>query len=484
MDLRPIFYVVGALLCILAISMSVPMFVDMVHNHADWKVFLLCMAITAFFGGTTVLTNASDKPFQLTIKQTFLLTAISWFALAAFGALPFWLASETDIGFTDAFFESVSGITTTGATVLTGLDSMPPGILMWRCMLQALGGIGFIVSAMAILPFLRVGGMQLYRTESSDKTEKALPRVQKVATAIGYIYLFLIALCALCYWLAGMTGFDAVTHAMTSVATGGFANYDSSFGIYSDTPVILWLCVLFMILGGLPFALYIKVIGGNFRALLQNTQVKTFLSILFVATIIIALYLSLSGTMPFGEALKHSAFNIVSVVTTTGYASADYVQWGPFAVVFFFVITFFGGCTGSTSGGVKIMRYQVMALILGRHFQKLQQPNAIIALHYDGRTLPDDVPYSVMVFIFGFLGAFIVLALALSMCGLDFITSISGAATALTNVGPGLGPIIGPAGNFSTLPDAAKWLISAGMMLGRLELFTLLVLVMPSFWRK
>ncbi|AGH97735.1 TrkH family potassium uptake protein [Micavibrio aeruginosavorus] len=484
MDLRPIFYVVGALLCILAISMSVPMFVDMVHNHADWKVFLLCMAITAFFGGTTVLTNASDKPFQLTIKQTFLLTAISWFALAAFGALPFWLASETDIDFTDAFFEAVSGITTTGATVLTGLDSMPPGILMWRCMLNALGGIGFIVAAMAVLPFLRVGGMQLYRTESSDKSDKVLPRMQKVATAIAYIYFGLIALCALCYWMAGMSGFDAITHAMSSVATGGFANYDSSFGAFLERPHILWISMIFMILGGLPFVLYIKVLGGNFNALISNTQVRTFLALLGGSILVSTIWLSMKGVLPFGEALLQSAFNIVSVVTTTGYASADYMQWGPFFVVFFFILTFFGGCTGSTSGGVKIMRYQVMALILGRHFQKLQQPNAIIALHYDGRTLPDDVPYSVMVFIFGFLGTFIALALALSMCGLDFITSLSGAATALTNVGPGLGPIIGPAGNFSTLPDAAKWLISAGMMLGRLELFTLLVLVMPSFWRK
>ncbi len=484
MDLRPIFYVVGALLCILAISMSVPMFVDMMHNHPDWKVFLLCMSITAFFGGTTVLTNASDKPFQLTIKQTFLLTAISWFALAGFGALPFWLASETDIGFTDAFFESVSGITTTGATVLTGLDTMPPGILMWRCMLNALGGIGFIVAAMAVLPFLRVGGMQLYRTESSDKSDKVLPRMQKVATAIAYIYFGLIAICALCYWMAGMSGFDAITHAMSSVATGGFANYDSSFGAFLEHPHILWIAMIFMILGGLPFVLYIKVLGGNFNALIRNTQVRTFLGLLGGSILISTLWLSMKGVLPFGEALLQSAFNIVSVVTTTGYASADYMQWGPFFVVFFFILTFFGGCTGSTSGGVKIMRYQVMALILGRHFQKLQQPNAIIALHYDGRTLSDDVPYSVMVFIFGFLGAFIVLALALSMCGLDFITSISGAATALTNVGPGLGPVIGPAGNFSTLPDPAKWLISGGMLLGRLELFTLLVLVMPSFWRK
>lgn len=482
MDFRPILYVVGALLSILAISMSIPMFVDMAHGHADWQVFLVCIATTAFFGGSLVLTNAGASGLNINIRQAFLLTTLSWLVMAAFGALPIWLSHES-INFTDAFFESMSAITTTGSTVLVGLDNMPPGLLLWRSLLQWIGGIGFILMAILILPFLKVGGMQLFRTESSDKYDKAMPRLQRLGILTGAVYMTLTGACALLYWLAGMSGFDSVNHAMTTVATSGFSTHDASMGHF-ENPGIHWIAVTFMIAGALPFVLYVRAFTGNFAVLFGNTQVRVFLSIIFFSVFVMTLWLTHHNVMPFTDALRHAAFNIVSVVTTTGFASADYMQWGAFPVAAFFILMFLGGCTGSTSGGIKIMRFQVMAQILSRHLHKLQQPSVVLPLRYEGRSIGDDVAYSVMVFLFTFLLFLALLSIGLGMCGLDLVTSISGAATALTNVGPGLGSVIGPAGNFSTMPDAAKWLLSAGMLLGRLEMFTVLVLLTSYFWRR
>lgn len=481
MDFHPILYVVGALLCILGLGMVVPMLVDMAHHNPDWQVFLVCVATTSFFGGTLVLTNAGSAALQLNIRQAFMLTTLSWLCMASFGALPIWLAHE-NISFADAFFESMSGITTTGATTLVGLDAMPPGILLWRSILNWLGGIGFILMAILLLPFLKVGGMHLFRMESSDKSEKALPRLQKIGKMTGYIYLFLTGLCAFCFWMAGMSGFDAVNHAMSSVATGGFSTHDASFGFFT-TPAIHWIAIVFMILGALPFVVYVRWLYGDRGALLNNGQIRTFLGILVVLTVAMTLWLTYNNVFPFFESLRHAAFNIVSLVTTTGFASSDYMLWGTLPVTLFFVMTFLGGCAGSTSGGIKIMRFQVMAEILNRHLHKLQQPNVVFPLRYEGRIISDDVAYSVMVFIFTFLLCLGGLTIALGFCGLDFLTALTGAATSLTNVGPGLGDIIGPAGNFSTIPESAKWILSFGMLLGRLELFTVLILFTPAFWQ-
>lgn len=482
MDFRPVLYVTGALLSILAISMTVPMFVDMAQGHEDWKVFFICIATTAFFGGSLVLTNAGTTGLELNVRQAFALTTLSWLAMATFGALPIWLSHES-IDFTDAFFESMSGITTTGGTVITGLDNMPPGTLLWRSILNWLGGIGFILMAILILPFLKVGGMQLFRTESSDKSDKAMPRLQRIGLMTGIAYLFLTFLCALCFWMAGMSGFDSINHAMSSIATGGLSTHDASFGFYKN-PMILIVATIFMTLGSLPFVLYVRGMNGDVLSLFRNSQVKSFLAFLIAAIFIMSFWLALQGTLPFPQALLHSAFNIVSIVSTTGFSSADYMQWGNLPVAMFFYLTFVGGCTGSTSGGIKIMRFQVMNLIVNRHLKKLAQPKAVLTLQYEGRTIGDDIAYSVMVFFFTYFICVAVLALSLGMCGLDLVTSLSGAASALGNVGPGLGAIIGPAGNFSSLPDNAKWLLSFGMLLGRLEMFTVLVLLTPFFWRR
>ncbi len=482
MEFRPILYVVGALLSILALGMAIPMLVDLHHGDADWKIFLICIVTTLFFGGSLVLTNAGSAGQQLTLRQAFVLTTLSWLAMATFGALPIWL-SHGSVDITDAFFESMSGITTTGSTIMVGLDHMPMGTLLWRSILNWLGGIGFILMAILILPFLKVGGMQLFRTESSDKSDKAMPRLKIIGVWTGIIYVFLTGLCALCFWMAGMSGFDSINHAMTTVATGGLSTHDSSFGYFSN-PVIHWIGIIFMILGSLPFVLYVREMNGSKGAIFRNSQVLAFLLFLLVSICMMTAWLTYQGIMPLASALRHATFNIVSVVTTTGFATTDYTLWGAFPIAMFFILTFLGGCTGSTTGGIKIMRFQIMGKILNRHLKKLQQPSLVLPLRYEGQTVSDDVPYSVMVFIFTYMVCFAALSVGLGLCGLDFITAISGAATSLGNVGPGLGGIIGPAGNFSTLPDAAKWILSFGMLLGRLEMFTVLILLTPYFWNR
>lgn len=482
MDFRPILYATGVLLCILAIGMVVPMMADLLHGNEDWEVFFICISTTAFFGGCLVLTNAGSTSLSLNIRQAFVLTTLIWVAMATFGSLPIWLSHE-DIDFTDAFFESMSLITTTGSTVLTGIDTMPPGTLLWRSILSWIGGIGFILMAILILPFLKVGGMQLFRTESSDKSEKALPRLKRIGTLTGITYALLTFFCALSYWVAGMSGFDSINHAMSTLATAGTSTHDNSFGFYQN-PMIHVISTIFMTLGALPFVLYIRGLNGDIAGIFRNSQVRAFLIFLTMTIAVMSMWLTFKGILPAAQAVVHSAFNIVSIVTTTGYASADYMQWGALPITMFFVLTFVGGCTGSTSGGIKIMRFQIMAEILSRHLKKLTQPNTVLPLRYEGRTIGDDIAYSVMVFIFTHMVCIAALSVALGFCGLDFVTSITGAATALSNVGPGLGDIIGPAGNFSTLPDAAKWLLSSGMLLGRLEMFTVLVLLTPYFWRR
>jgi trk system potassium uptake protein TrkH len=378
-------------------------------------------------------------------------------------------------------FEAVSGITTTGATVIAGLDQAPPGLLLWRALLQWMGGIGIIATAIAILPALGIGGMQLFRTESSDRSDKAMPRFRQIAATIGSVYLGLTVLAALVYWLAGMRPFDAIAHALTSIATGGYSTSDGSFGNW-EANGIQWFGTLFMLSGSIPFVLYVRAIAGDARALWDH-QVKTYLGFLAVVIVLLGLWLTLSGQYDIEPAFRHAAFNVVSVVTTTGFATTDYSLWGNAIVGLFFGLMFIGGCTGSTSGGIKIFRFEVLAIMLQGQFRRLLYPRGIFPRSYGERLLDDEVVGSVVAFFAVFFLSYSALTILLMAFGLDFLTSASGVATALSNVGPGLGDIIGPAGNFSSLPDGAKWLLSFAMMLGRLELFTVLILFVPRFWR-
>jgi trk system potassium uptake protein TrkH len=481
LDLRPILLVIGTLLIILALFMLPPMVADIAVGHADWRVFLAAGAATLFTGVTLVLMNQGYEDTELTGRQAFLLTSSVWVVVGAFAALPLAFC-ELDLSPAEAVFESVSGITTTGATVIVGLDVAPPGILLWRAILHWLGGIGFIVMAVAILPMLRVGGMQLVRTESSDLSEKILPRAAQVASAIGLIYLGLTVICAIGFYLAGMTIFDATAHAMATLSTGGYSTRDASIGAFAS-PRIEAVAIVFMILGSLPFVLYIQATNGHYRPLLTDAQVRWFMGITAVFVVALTVWLVIVERMAPVEALRHATFNVVSLISSTGFVSVDYSLWGPFPVTALFFLMCIGGCTGSTAGGIKIFRFIVLHAIAKNQIARLVRPHGVFVPTFNGRPVPETAAIAVMAFVSMFGLSFAGFALLLSMVGLDYLTAMSASVTALANVGPGLGETIGPAGNFSTLPESATWLLSAAMLLGRLELFTVLVLFSPAFWR-
>ena len=481
--IKPVLHLTGLVLLATAATMVFPMIVDIYYRHADWQAFAAAAMVSAVIGGLLVRYSRKSLKTGLTLRQSFLLTPLSWVSVAAVSALPFFFSDYGAVSnsLADAVFESVSGITTTGATVISGLEDAPPGILLWRALLQWMGGIGIIATAIAILPALGIGGMQLFRTESSDRSEKAMPRVRQIAGTIALVYACLTVLAFVVYWLAGMRPFDALTHAMASISTGGYSTSDASFAAWDENG-IQWFATLFMLSGTIPFVVYVRLIAGE-GAALWDRQVRTLLAFLAVVVTIVGLWLTLSGQYALEPAFRYAAFNVVSVVTTTGFASADYTLWGNWAVGLFFGLMFVGGCTGSTSGGIKIFRYEVMALMLRAHFMRLLYPNGVFRSYYGERLIDDEVVGSVVAFFAVFFLCYALLTVALMGFGLDFLTSASGAATALSNIGPGLGGIIGPTGNFGPLPDGAKWLMSLGMLLGRLELFTVLILFAPRFWR-
>ncbi|MDX1426070.1 MAG: TrkH family potassium uptake protein [Kiloniellales bacterium] len=478
-DLRPVVFVLGTLITILALAMIIPAIVDYSAGHADWQVFAASSGVALFIGVSMILTTRSGW-FGFNLRQAFVMTNLAWLVIAAFAALPFTF-SDMDLSVTDAFFEAMSGITTTGATVIVGLDQAPPGILLWRAILQWLGGIGIIVMAVAILPILQVGGMQLFRVEAFD-ADKVLPRAAQIAGGISIVYVFLTGLAALVLWSLGLSGFDAIAHAMTSIATGGFSTHDASIGHYNSAAVD-WAISIFMILGSLPFVLYLRALRGNVSVLARDSQVRWFLIVVAVAAIFMAWWLWRNGVLPPLDALRYGTFNVISVMTGTGYATAEFDRWGGFSMALMFVLMFVGGCAGSTTCGIKIFRFQVLYATAKSQLKRLIQPNGVFIPYYNHRPIPEQVSLSVMGFFFLFIASFAVLAAGLGFLGLDFITAVSGAASAIANVGPGLGIIIGPAATYGSLPEEAKWLLSAGMLLGRLELFTVLVLLSRSFWR-
>ncbi len=478
---RFLFYrVIGYLLLLLAGTMLITTAVAVFYDEQSFWSYLISALMTASFGYMLVYKGRHD--FVLIKRHLFLLTTLCWLAICLFSTLPFMLVLP-NLSYVDAAFETVSAITTTGATVLTGLDQMPRGLLFWRAILQWIGGVGIIVMAIAILPALKIGGMKLFKTENSDISEKILPRSSSLSMYIGLVYLLLSVLCMLLYYFGGMNGFDAITHAMTTVATGGFANYDASFGHFNDRPHLLWISSLFMLLSALPLVLLVGTMRGHKWLLFRDPQVRAFLTIVLICTLLLTWYQHAHNARPWLDALTHSTFNIISVITTCGYASENYAAWGALPVILFFYITFSGACSGSTSGGLKIFRTQLAGLLLIKQFKLLVHPNAVWVQKYGSKPVNDQLLGSVLAFCFIYFASIAALALGLSMFELDFVTALTGAATAISNVGPGLGPVIGPDGNFSSLPDGAKWLISFGMLLGRLEILTVLLLFTPMYWR-
>lgn len=479
-DLRPVFFVVGLMLAGLGGTMFVPMVTDFAYGGESWQVFGISGFVTALFGGVMALISYSPKA-RLRARGAFLLTTLSWISLAAFAAVPLFMAN-IGLSLTDALFEAVSGITTTGSTVMTGLDDTDKGILLWRAILQWIGGVGIIVTAMAILPMLKIGGMQLFRMESSEMGEKILPKTGQLAAAIGGIYLALTILCMIGYMMTGMGGFDAITHAMTTLATGGFSTSDASLGGFMDNGADL-VAIAFMLAGALPFGVYLLAMNGAFKPAWSDPQMRGFLMVIALLIMLVTFYLWISDVYMGKQALRLSAFNVISVVTGTGFATADYNAWGPFAVSAFFAFMFIGGCAGSTACSIKIFRYQVAFEAMRAYVFKMPRRHAVSPMRYGGKPLPNSVVYSVLGFFFLFFTCFAVGAILLSIIGLDPMTAWSGAASAVANVGPGLGDIIGPTGTYQSLPGTAKWVLMGGMLIGRLEIVTALVLLTPSFWR-
>ena len=477
---KTVFFLIGILLVILGFSMLIPYGVQIFYKESSHSFFSASL-ITVFLGVLFILANL-EKDFKLNLQQTFLFSSLAWTTIAVFGSLPF-LLSPINFSVSEAFFESMSGITTTGATIITDLDSAPKSILIWRALMQWLGGIGIVVMAITILPLLNVGGMQLFKMEGPDSTEKILPRTIEVATIIILIYLVLTAICGLFYFIYGMSFFDSLAHSMTTIATGGFSTHNQSIGYFENSNIEI-VASIFIILGSIPFIAYLKFIKGNKKIFIQDVQIKGLIYLLIISILIMFFYLFfINDNNTIFDKIRISSFNVVSILSGTGYVTDDFGLWGNFSLIFFLLLMFIGGCAGSTACGIKIFRFQMLFLFLINQIKKLIYPNSVSIIKYNNQKISENFINSVIIFIFSFLFIFLFISLLLSFTGLDLLTSISGAASAISNVGPGLGEIIGPNGNYKSIPDISKWILCFGMLLGRLELFAVLVLFFPSFWR-
>jgi len=477
---KTVFFTLGVLQVILGLAMIIPVIIQFIYNELD-SSFVSSGIITIVFGILFFLSNL-DHDRKLSLPQAFLLTALSWLSIAVFGSLPF-IFSNLDLNITDAFFESMSGITTTGSTVIVNLDIAPKSILLWRAILQWLGGIGIILMAITLMPIMNVGGMQLFKISSNDTAEKILPKSKQISLRLIFIYSVLTFLCALFYKIFGMSFFDSLTHSMTTIATGGFSNYNQSIG-YFDSIFIETTSMIFILLGSIPFIAYIKFLNGDKNIFFSDSQIKTFFKVIIFSIIILFIYLTILNQSLLEVSIRSVAFNVISILTGTGYVTKDFDQWGDFPLIYFLILMFIGGCAGSTACGIKIFRIQLLYHFLVNQLKKIIYPRGVFIIKYDKSNIDDKFMSSVISFVFLYIVIFFSLTAILSLTGLDFVTSISGAATSISNVGPGLGEIIGPNGNFSSLANSSKWALSLGMILGRLELFAILVLFIPSFWRK
>ncbi len=478
----PVLIVLGVVLCFLSVLHLFPALLAWQAASGNLPAYGLSALLGSGTGLLCMAIGHAHRAPHLQPRQMFLITATAWLVVPLFGALPL-LLTQSGMSLADAVFESVSGMTTTGATVLVGLDVMARDVLLWRSILQWFGGMGIIGMAIAVLPFLSVGGMKLFRTESSDWSDKSMPRTQQLLKHLVLVYIVLTLLCALLYRAFGMDTFNAINHALCTISTGGFSTSDSSFAQFTS-PILHWICIVFMILGASPFVLFLRALRYRSPAPFADRQLCGMLLMMAVLSSSLALALWQAGDATIGEALTLATFNLVSVVTTTGFASTDYTLWGNFAIVVFFFATFLGGCSGSTSGGIKTFRIQLCLTLIREQVARAIHPRATLPRRYGGVMVSDEILASLVAFLFVMVLCLTVMTLLLALTGLDLVSSLTGSATALANVGPGLGPIIGPAGNFSSLSDMAKWVLCGGMIMGRLECLTIIVLLSPAFWRR
>lgn len=480
-DFRPVGHLIGWHVIALGASMLVPFLMDLSDDNGNANGFLISAFLTVAAGlALTLITRQSDLR-GLSRPQAFLLTVLVWSMLPAFGALPFMFGAP-QVGFTDAFFEAMSGMTTTGSTVFSGLDAAPRGMLLWRALLQWFGGLGIVIVAIIFLPAMQIGGMQFFRAVAFDLSGDVIPQATQIAADLLKVYVGLTVLCMLAYAAAGMSVFDAVSHAMTTMATGGYANYDASFGAFG--PAAQYAAIVFMALAAMPFIRFVAIMKGRVMPLWQDSQVRAYLGIIAVAATVLAFARLETAPAPPEETFRAALFNVTSILTTTGYASTDYSLWGGVAGILIFVVSLTGGCSASTTGAAKVFRWQVLFAALVIQIRRIHNPHGVFPLRYQGRAVEPEVVSSIMAFFFVYVCTLSVVALLLALIGLDFTTAISAPVATVTNVGPGLGPVIGPAGNFAPLPDLAKWVLALGMLLGRLEFLSVLVLLMPVFWQR
>jgi trk system potassium uptake protein TrkH len=482
MSYGAIFYILGWVLTFFGFMMLAPALLSWGYHDNHMFAFINTLLATTFVGSLCIVLNRkADR--SLSHRDGFFLTLLTWLTLSLVGAAPLYFSGVVP-SFIDAFFEAVSGLTTTGASVLSGLDTMDHGVLLWRSLMQWLGGMGIIVLAIAVLPFLGVGGMQLYKSEMPGvEADKLQPRLRETAKMLWIVYLCITVTCAACYSLAGMTTFDAITHALTTAATGGYSTHDASFS-YFDSVMIEGICIFFMIVGAINYSLhYLFLSGSGWRVYFSNIELRTFLTIVFFAVTFIVLTLLASEYMGVEDSIRRALFNVVSVVTTTGYATADYGAWPVFASLVMLALMFIGGSTGSTAGGMKVMRIMLIVKQGAKELARLIHPRGISRIKIGTQNIPDHVMQAVWSFAGLYILIFILLSMAISSYGIDQITAFSAAGATLTGLGPGLGEV-GPSSNYGHLPDGVKLLLCLSMLLGRLEIFTILVIFTPAFWKK
>ena len=477
---KPIALVCGTVVCAVGFLLLIPLITEIIYQTDSWQSYAVPILLYLIVGGSLVITNRNID-LKISTKEAFVITVLSWFLLAILCSTPF-IYAASNLSVFDALFESMSGITTTGATVMNGLDNLPKGILIWRALLQWLGGIGIVVIALFILPFLRIGGMQLFHLEGDDPYDKFLPKISSVISKIVFIYLVLTIVLFGLYYVNGMILFDAIAHSFTTISTGGFSTHDQSFA-YFESHSILSIAIIFMILGSFPFLVLAQTNIKNPFATLKDHQVKIFLLVLLIS---ISLIYFFAQSFLYGSEIRKLitiSFNTISIISGTGFISENFEGWGNYASTLFLILMFIGGCAGSTTGGLKIFRFQILLKFIVIHLKKMLQPHAVIASHFNGRKIQDSTYESVMSFFFIYILTFAMSALLLSFSGLDFLTCFSAAASAISNVGPGLGEIIGPEGNYSSLSNYSKVILIFTMFLGRLEMLTIMVLFLPSFWK-
>lgn len=470
----------GMLLMFLSVAMLLPIPFSLYYKESDWVAFLISAAVTLVVGATLFLTTRYGR--DLRTKEGFAVVTFGWIFLSIFGSLPFLLSGAIP-SVTDAFFETMSGFTTTGATILPDVERLSHGILFWRSLTQWIGGMGIIVLSLAILPFLGVGGMQLFKAEAPGPTaDRLTPRIAETAKILWGVYVAISALEAVLLMFGGMGFFDALCHTFGTMATGGYSTHNASIGAFGSA-YIHYVIIFFMLMAGTNFSLHYRFLKGDWRAYLRNKEFLFYLSIIGIVTVIIGVDTFLNQYRNLPDTMQFTLFQVVSILTTTGYGTTDYEQWSFSSQFVLFVLMFFGGCAGSTGGGMKIIRVMVLVKFMYSEIARLLHPHAVVPVRIGDKVIPRDVVTNVLGFFVLFMVVFVIGVIIMSSMGMDIATSLGVVIATLGNIGPGLGDV-GPTDNYSTIPAIGKWILASFMLMGRLELFTVIILLSPFYWQK